>query len=102
MDKHRVHASDSPHAAPEKIELTSRGKLLSHVSTAVGLIGLGAWYLAAKALGILDWAVSIAPQEYAGAGLMVAIMLVMTPGLFLWNQFQRWSLNKIQQGHGAE
>ena len=101
MDKHRVHASDSPDAAPEKIALTQKGKLLSHISTAVGLIGLGAWYLAAKALGLLDWAVAQAPEEYAGAGLMVAIMLIMTPGLFLWNQFQRWSLNKIQNIHGA-
>lgn len=69
--------------------------ILHHTATALGLIGLAAWYYAARELGILDWGITLVPEEYAGAGLMLGIMVAMTPGFFLWKLWIRWSEKKL-------
>lgn len=65
-------------------------KVLHHIATGAGFAGLIAWYYAGHSLGILDWAAQQLPIKYAGAGLMLGIMLVMTPGFFLWKLYNRW------------
>lgn len=70
--------------------------LLHHIATAIGFVGLLGWYYAASKLGILDWAIQQVPAQYAGAGLMVGIMLAMTPGFFLWKLWNRWVEKKLQ------
>ena len=48
-----------------------------------------------KWLGLLDWATQIMPEGYAGAGLMLAIGLSMTPAFFIWSQFNRYTEKKL-------
>lgn len=70
-------------------------RILHHIATALGLAGLVAWYYGARELGVFDWAISMMPEKYAGAGLMVGIMLAMTPGFFLWKLWTRWVENTL-------
>lgn len=70
--------------------------LLHHIATAIGFIGLLVWLYAARSLGFLDWAATLVPAKYAGAGLMVGIMIAMTPGFFLWKLWNRWVEKKLQ------
>ncbi|MBE9397217.1 hypothetical protein IOQ59_08090 [Pontibacterium sp. N1Y112] len=73
----------------------TRQNLLHHIATAIGFLGLMAWYLGARELGLFDWAVELAPEGHEGAGLMVGIMVAMTPGFFLWKLWVRWSEKKL-------
>ncbi len=66
------------------------------LATAVGFIGLIAWFYAGRELGILQWMVDLFPKSHAGAGLMVAIMLLMTPGFLLWKLYNRWIETKLE------
>lgn len=68
----------------------SRSNTLHHIGTAVGLIGLGVWFLVAEKLSIFKVITELFPESHAGAGLMLAIMLVMAPGFFVWKFFNRW------------
>jgi len=65
-------------------------KTLHHIAVGVGFAGLILWYYAGYKLGFLDWAIQQVPQKYAGSGLMIAIMVMMTPGFFLWKLYNRW------------
>lgn len=69
--------------------------LLHHVATAAGFIGLIGWFLGAQALGVMDWGVTLVPEKYAGAGLMVGVMVAMTPGFYLWKLWTRWAEKKL-------
>ncbi|MDI3326085.1 hypothetical protein QKW35_17030 [Pontibacterium granulatum] len=53
------------------------------------------WLYTARALGVLDWGVSLVPEEHAGAGVMLAIMISMAPALFLWKLWTRWVERKL-------
>ena len=65
-------------------------KKLHHIGIAVGLIGLGCWYLVAERLSLFSLITEQFPESHKGAGLMVAIMVVMTPGFFIWKHYNRW------------
>ena len=65
-------------------------KLLHHIGAGLGFVGLLVWYLIAAELGIVNWITLQAPESHSGAGFMIAIMIVMTPGLFLWKLYNRW------------
>lgn len=69
--------------------------LLHHIATAIGFVGLLAWLYAARTLGIFDWGVSLVPEEHAGSGVTLAIMIAMTPALFLWKLWTRWVESKL-------
>ena len=69
--------------------------LLHHIATAIGFAGLIGWYYAASKLGILDWGINLVPREYAGAGMMLGVMVAMTPGFFLWKLWTRWTEKKL-------
>lgn len=66
------------------------------LATAVGFVGLILWFYAGRELGILQWIVDHFPASHAGAGLMVAIMILMTPGFLLWKLFNRWIEAKLK------
>lgn len=66
------------------------------LATAAGFAGLILWFYAGREIGILDWISSQFPPSHAGAGLMVAIMLLMTPGFLLWKLYNRWVEKKLQ------
>ncbi|MGB0467354.1 MAG: hypothetical protein ACPGF7_07500 [Pontibacterium sp.] len=70
--------------------------ILHHLATGIGFAGLIAWYYGARELGILDQGISLVPEEYAGAGLMIGIMIAMAPGFFLWKLWIRWTEKKLQ------
>ncbi len=70
-------------------------KLLHHIAVAVGLIGLGAWFYFGRYSGFLDWIILQVPQKYAGSALMLGIMLMMTPGFFIWTLYNRWIEKKL-------
>lgn len=70
-------------------------KLLHHIAVAVGFIFLIVWYYTGYTLGFLDWMIQQAPREYAGAGMMVGVMIMMTPGFFIWSRYNRWVEKKL-------
>ncbi|MFW1677802.1 hypothetical protein ACFVYJ_08465 [Pontibacter sp. JAM-7] len=72
-----------------------RQKLLHHIAVGCGFMGLILWFYIGRELGILDWAASLLPQEHAGAGLMLGIMLLMTPGFFIWSRYNRWVEHRL-------
>lgn len=78
------------------IRTETKSKLLHNLGAMAGFVGLLLWYLAGKELGILEWITQLFPASHAGAGLMVAIMLVMTPGFFLWKLYNRWLERRLQ------
>ncbi|WP_241235057.1 hypothetical protein [Amphritea opalescens] len=45
--------------------------------------------------GFYDWVTALLPQEYAGSGLMLGIMIAMTPGFFAWKHYNRWVEKKL-------
>ena len=65
-------------------------KLLHHLAAAAGFIGLLAWFYVGRSLGIVDWIALQVPEKYTGAGVMLGIMVVMTPGCFIWSRYNRW------------
>ena len=69
---------------------TDKQKLLHHLAVGAGFIGLLTWFYIGRQLGFLEWITAMMPPKYAGAGLMVAIMLLMTPGCFIWSRYNRW------------
>jgi hypothetical protein len=64
--------------------------VLHHIGVAVGFCGLIGWFLACKSLGGFDAIVALAPAEYEGAFLMIAIGCLMAPGFFIWSRYNRW------------
>ncbi len=61
-----------------------------------GFAGLIAWFVIGRSLGILDWISGLFPESHAGAGLMVAIMALMTPGFLLWKYYNRWTEKRLK------
>ncbi len=71
-------------------------KLLHHIAVGAGFIGLIAWYyILGIQLGFLDWMIQQMPPKYAGSGMMIGIMVLMTPGFFIWSRFNRWVEKKL-------
>ena len=66
------------------------------LATGVGFAGLIIWFAVGRQLGILDWITALFPPSHAGAGLMVAIMLMMTPGFLIWKFYNRWVEKRLQ------
>ncbi|WP_315983168.1 hypothetical protein [Aliamphritea spongicola] len=64
--------------------------MLHHIGVALGLTGLGAYYLIIDASGFLEWATSLVDEEYTGSALMVGIMVSMTPAFLLWKYYNRF------------
>ncbi len=65
-------------------------KFLHHLGVGAGFLGLIGWFWAGRELGIMDWATQQVPPQFGGAGLMVGIIVVMTPGFFIWKWINRW------------
>lgn len=63
---------------------------LYQLATAAGFVGLMLWFYAGRELGVLQWISDRFPPSHAGAGLMIAIMLMMTPAFLLWKYYNRW------------
>ncbi|WP_296058286.1 hypothetical protein [uncultured Amphritea sp.] len=74
---------------------SSHNKLLHHIATGFGLLFLIAYYLIIDSTGFYDWVTARMPAEYAGAGLMLGIMIAMTPGFFIWKHYNRWVEKKL-------
>ncbi|MDY6890657.1 MAG: hypothetical protein SVU24_03505 [Pseudomonadota bacterium] len=55
-----------------------------------GFAGLLLWFAIGRSLGVLEWIGALFPPSHAGAGLMVAIMVLMAPAFWLWNRYNRW------------
>ncbi len=66
------------------------------IATAIGFSGLILWFYVGRELGVLQWIVGFFPDSHAGAGLMIAIMLMMTPGFLLWKLYNRWIEARLQ------
>ncbi len=73
----------------------SHNTLLHHIATGAGFLGLIGYYLMVEKTGFFEWMTSLMPQQYAGAGLMLAIMISMTPGFFIWKHYNRWIEKKL-------
>lgn len=78
------------------MHLKKRVKLLHHLGIAVGFITLILWYFVADHLGLTLWLSLLVPESHRGAGLMIAIMVIMTPAFFLWKWFNRWVERKLE------
>ncbi|WP_286238409.1 hypothetical protein [Neptuniibacter halophilus] len=74
----------------------ANNKIIHHLAVAVGFIGLLAWFYAGRQLGFLDWITLQMPAKYAGSGLMLGIMILMTPGFFIWARYNRWVEKRLQ------
>ncbi|MBA4501963.1 hypothetical protein [Marinobacterium marinum] len=66
------------------------------LASAAGFAGLILWFYAGRELGILQWIVDFFPASHAGAGLMIAIMLMMTPGFLIWKFYNRWVEQRLE------
>lgn len=69
---------------------STHNTVLHHIATGIGFLGLIAYYLLIEKTAFFDWMASLMPEKYAGAGLMLAIMISMTPGFFIWKHYNRW------------
>lgn len=69
---------------------TSHNKVLHHIATGFGLLALFGYYLLMEQTGFHEWITALLPENYAGSGLMLAIMITMTPGFFCWKYYNRW------------
>lgn len=69
---------------------------LHHLAVGIGFAGLIIWYYIGKELGFLDWMIQLMPVKYAGAGMMLGIMIMMTPGFFIWSRYNRWIEKKLK------
>ncbi|EXJ11199.1 hypothetical protein [Nitrincola nitratireducens] len=65
-------------------------KIMHHIASGVLFGFLILWFYAGRSLGFLDWFVSYSPESHAGAALMLAIMLMMTPAFFIWKLANRF------------
>jgi hypothetical protein len=70
-------------------------KQLHHIATAVGFAWLIGWYMLCKELGIMEYMTNLMPKGYEGAGLMLAIGLMMMPGFWIWSRFNRFVEKKL-------
>ncbi len=68
---------------------------LHHIATAIGFLFLIGWYLLFRKLGFLDWSTTQMPSGYEGSGLMIAIVVMMTPAFFIWSRFNRYVEKKL-------
>jgi len=68
----------------------SDSKVLHHMGVGAGFAGLIFWYFMADQLGLFKLLVGYVPSSHAGAALMLAIMIVMAPGFFIWKLYNRW------------
>lgn len=75
---------------PERKVPAKGQRLLHHLGVAAGLLALLLWFWFGRRLGFLDWMTALFPVQYAGAGLLVGIMLLMLPALLLHRQYNRW------------
>lgn len=75
---------------------SKHNKLHHHIAVAIGFIGLIAWGYCGRYSGFLDWIILQVPEKYAGSALMVGIMIMMTPGLFLWTLYNRWIEKRLK------
>lgn len=66
-----------------------RQRLLHHLGIAAGFLFLVGWFYLGRQSGFLDWAVAKSPPSHAGAVLMVAIMVMMTPAFLIWKYLNR-------------
>ncbi len=82
--------------SPDHSQTQKRQKLLHHIAVGGGFVGLILWFYIGRELGILDWVTRQMPEEHAGAGLMLGIMLLMTPGFFIWARYNRWVERKLR------
>ncbi|WP_299201805.1 hypothetical protein [uncultured Amphritea sp.] len=74
---------------------SSHNKLLHHIGTGVGLLFLAGYYLVIESTGFYDWVIAQLPSDYAGAGLMLGIIIGMTPAFFIWKHYNRWVERKL-------
>lgn len=70
--------------------------LLHHIAVGIGFVGLLVWLYIGRELGFLDWIILQVPRDYAGAALMVGIMIIMTPGFFIWTRYNRWIEKRLK------
>ena len=68
---------------------------LHHITTGIGFLFLIGWYLLFRKLGFLDWCTMQMPSGYEGSGLMLAIVIMMTPAFFIWSRFNRFVERKL-------
>lgn len=73
-----------------------RTKLLHHCAAGAGFAGLILWYYAGYKLGFLDWIIQQVPPRFAGSGMMIGVMIMMTPGFFIWSRYNRWVEKKLK------
>jgi len=74
---------------------STHNKLLHHIATGFGLLFLIAYYLIIDSSGFYDWVIAQMPEKYSGAGLMLGIMIAMTPAFFIWKHYNRWVERKL-------
>lgn len=68
----------------------SNTKLLHHLGAGAGFLGLILWGYLADRFGLFTLLKQFFPESHSGAAVMLGIMLVMTPGFFLWKHYNRW------------
>lgn len=69
---------------------------LHHIATGIGFLFLIGWYVLFRELGFLDWSTMQMPTGYEGSGLMLAIVIMMTPAFFIWSRFNRFVEKKLK------
>ncbi|GGK68936.1 hypothetical protein [Amphritea balenae] len=74
---------------------SSHNKVLHHIGTGAGFLFLIGYYLFMDQTGFYDWITAQLPEEYAGSGLMLGIMIAMTPGFLVWKYYNRWVEKKL-------
>jgi len=66
------------------------------LATAAGFCGLIAWFVMGRQLGVLDWISGFFPASHTGAGVMVAVMILMTPAFLIWKYYNRWIEKRLK------
>ncbi len=89
MSEHSANRTD------KNTVIHSHNKLLHHIGTGVGLLFLVGFYLLMEKSGFYAWVTAQVPTEYTGAGLMLGIIIGMTPAFFIWKHYNRWMERKL-------
>jgi len=67
-----------------------------HLGVGLGFAGLILWGYLADQFGLFTLLKPLFPESHAGAALMLGVMLVMTPGFFIWKYYNRWLEKRLQ------
>lgn len=78
------------------MKFSNTAKLIYHSAVAFGFLGLIGWFYIGRESGLLEWIMIQLPDKFAGSAVMIGIIIIMTPGFFIWSRYNRWIEKRLK------